>query len=84
MESVEILAAEICPDHVYMLVDIRENSGIGLLGIPERKSSLMIYEQFGNLKFKYRNRDFGVQRVFCRHSGERQETYSGIHKAPNR
>ncbi len=31
---------------------------IRLYGISERESSLMLYEQFGDLKFKYRNREF--------------------------
>lgn len=30
----------------------------GVVGYIKGKSSLMIYEQFGNLKFKYRNREF--------------------------
>ena len=30
------------------------------MGDLKGKSSLMLYEQFGDLKFKYRNRDFGA------------------------
>jgi putative transposase len=35
-----------------------QNERIWLYGISERESSLMLYEQFGDLKFKYRNREF--------------------------
>ncbi|WP_250151525.1 IS200/IS605 family transposase [Escherichia coli] len=35
-----------------------QNERIRLYGISERKNSLMLYEQFGDLKFKYRNREF--------------------------
>ena len=27
----------------------------------ERKDSIMIYEKWGNMKYKYRNREFGVE-----------------------
>ena len=30
----------------------------GFMGYLKGKSSLMLYEQFGDLKFKYRNREF--------------------------
>ncbi|AKS78651.1 putative transposase for the insertion element [Yersinia pestis 1413] len=35
----------------------------GFMGYLKGKSSLMLYEQFGDLKFKYRNRDFGVEGI---------------------
>ena len=41
-KSVEIVEAEICPDHVHML----------------GKSTLMIFERHANLKYKYGNRHF--------------------------
>ena len=36
-----------------------------LMGYLKVKSSLMIYEQFGNLKFKYRNREFWCKGYFA-------------------
>ena len=58
-KGVNIVEAEICKDHVHMLLEIppkmSESSFVGYL---KGKSSLMIYERWGNLKFKYRNREF--------------------------
>ena len=58
-KGVNIIEAEICPDHVHMLVDIPPKMSVSaFVGYLKGKSSLMIYEQWGNLKFKYRNREF--------------------------
>ena len=58
-KGVNIIEAEICPDHVHMLVEIPPKMSVsGFVGYLKGKSSLMIYEQWGNLKFKYRNREF--------------------------
>ena len=58
-KGVEIIEAEICPDHVHMLVSIPPKVAVSsFMGYLKGKSSLMIYEQFGDMKFKYRNREF--------------------------
>ena len=58
-KGVNIVAAEICPDHVHMLVEIPPKLSISnFVGYLKGKSSLMIYEEFGDLKFKYKNREF--------------------------
>ena len=42
-----------------MLVEIPPKINVsGLMGYLKGKSSLIIYDQFGDLKFKYRNREF--------------------------
>ena len=42
-----------------MLVEIPPKMSVSaFVGYLKGKSSLMIYEQWGNLKFKYRNREF--------------------------
>ena len=42
-----------------MLLEIPPKMSVaGVVGYLKGKSSLMIFEQFGNLKFKYRNREF--------------------------
>ena len=49
----------IYPDHVHMLVSILPKVSVSsFMGYLKGKSSLMIYEQFGNLKSKYREREF--------------------------
>jgi len=58
-KGVNIIEVEICPDHVHMLVEIPPKMSVSaFVGYLKGKSSLMIYEQWGNLKFKYRNREF--------------------------
>ena len=54
-----ILEAEVCPDHVHMLVEIPPKYSVSqFMGYLKGKSSLMIYEKWGNMKYKYRNREF--------------------------
>ena len=58
-KGIEIISAEACPDHIHMLLEIPPKMSVsGFMGYLKGKSSLMLYEQFGDLKFKYRNREF--------------------------
>ena len=58
-KGVTILEAEVCPDHVHMLLEIPPKMSVsGFMGYLKGKSSLMIYQKWGNMKFKYRNREF--------------------------
>lgn len=58
-KGVNIVEAEICKDHVHMLLEIPPKMSVSsFVGYLKGKSSLMIYERWGNLKFKYRNREF--------------------------
>lgn len=58
-KGVNILEAEVCPDHLHMLVEIPPKYSISqFMGYLKGKSSLMIYEKWGNMKYKYRNREF--------------------------
>ena len=58
-KGIEIIEAECCPDHIHMLVEIPPKMSVsGFMGYLKGKSSLMIYEQFGDLRFRYRNREF--------------------------
>ena len=58
-KGVQILEAEVCPDHVHMLVEIPPKMSVSsFMGYLKGKSSLMIYEKWGNAKYKYRNRQF--------------------------
>jgi len=58
-KGITIIEAEVCPDHVHMLVEIPPKMSVsGFVGFLKGKSRLMIYEKWGNMKFKYRNRQF--------------------------
>ena len=48
-----------CPDHIHMLVEIPPKIAVSsFMGYLKGKSSIMLYEQFGELKYKYRSREF--------------------------
>ena len=58
-KGVNILNAEVCPDHVHMLLEIPPKMSVStFMGYLKGKSSLMIYEKWGNMKYKYKNREF--------------------------
>ena len=58
-KGVEIIEGEICPDHVHLMLSIPPKISISsFMGYLKGKSSLMIFQKFGNMKFAYRNREF--------------------------
>lgn len=58
-KKVNIINAEVCSDHVHMLVEIPPKYSVSsFMGFLKGKSSIMIYEKWGNMKYKYRNREF--------------------------
>ncbi len=57
--EVTILEAEVCPDHIHMLVEIPPKYSVSsFMGYLKGKSSIAIYERWGNMRYKYRNRSF--------------------------
>ena len=70
-KGVTILEAETCPDHVHMLLEIPPKMSISsFMGFLKGKSSLMIYEKWGKLKFKYRNREFWCRGYYVDTAGK--------------
>ena len=58
-KGVEIIEGEICPDHVHLLLSIPTKYSISsFMGYLKGKSSMIIFQKFGNMKFAYRNREF--------------------------
>ena len=58
-KQIEILEAEACKDHIHMLISIPPKYSISqIMGYLKGKSSLMIFEKYANLKYKYGNRHF--------------------------
>ena len=58
-KDVNIIEAELCPDHVHMLVEIPPKYSVAdIVGYIKGKSSLMIFDRHANLKYKYGNRHF--------------------------
>ena len=51
--------ADPAPDHIHLLLSIPPKMSVsGFMGYLKGKSSLMIFQKFGNMKFAYRNREF--------------------------
>ena len=58
-KEVNLLEAEACPDHIHILVEIPPKISISnFMGYLKGKSSLAIYEKWGNMKYKYKGRSF--------------------------
>lgn len=58
-KGIEIIEAEACPDHIHMLVSIPPKYSVAeFVGYLKGKSSLMIFDRFANMKYKYGNRHF--------------------------
>ena len=61
-KGVEIIEATACVDHIHMLVSIPLKMSVSaFVGFLKGKSSLMIFERFSNLKYKY-----GYRLFWCR------------------
>ena len=65
-ENIEtIIEAELCQDHVHMLISIPPKYSVSqIMGYLKGKSSLMIFDRHANLKYKYGNRHFWARGYF--------------------
>ena len=64
-KGVEILEAEACPDHIHMLISLPPKYSVSaFMGYLKGKSSLMIFDKFANLKYRYGNRQFWCRGFF--------------------
>ena len=58
-KGIEIIEAELCKEHVHMLVSIPPKMSVSsVMGYLKGKSALMIFDKHANLKYKYGNRHF--------------------------
>ena len=58
-KGVEIIEASLCKDYIHMLVGIPPKISVSLfVGYLKGQSSLMIFDRYANLKYKYGNRNF--------------------------
>ena len=70
-KKVKIIEAEVCPDHIHMLVEIPPKYSVSsFMGYLKGKSSLMIYEKYPELKYKYRNREFWCRGYYVDTAGK--------------
>ena len=58
-KGVEIIEGHLMPDHVHLLLEIPPRMSVSsFMGYLKGKSSLMIFENHSNLKYKFGNRNF--------------------------
>ena len=78
-KEVEIIEAEACPDHIHMLVSIPPKYSVAqIMGYLKGKTSLMIFDKYANLKYKYGNRHFWCRGYYVDTVGKNRkaiETY---------
>jgi putative transposase len=73
-KQVNIIEAEICPDHVHMLVEIPPKICVSsFVGFLKGKSTLLIFERHANLKYKYGNRTFWSRGYYVDTVGKNKE-----------
>jgi putative transposase len=73
-KGIEIIEAECCPDHIHMLVAIPPKYSVSqIVGYLKGKSSLMIFDKFANLKYKYGNRHFWCRGYYVTTVGKNQK-----------
>ena len=67
----KIVEAEVCPDHIHMLVEIPPKMSVSsFVGFLKGKSSLIIFERRSNLKYKYGNRQFWCRGYYVDTAGK--------------
>lgn len=80
-KGVEIIEAEICPDHVHMLVRIPPSMSVSsFVGYLKGKSTLMIFERHANLKCRYGNRNFWCRGYYVDTVEKMQRKYRSASK----
>ena len=58
-KGVEIIEGHLMPDHVHLLLEIPPRMSVSsFMGYLKGKSTLMIYDNHSNLKYKFGNRNF--------------------------
>lgn len=58
-KGIEIIEAELCLDHVHMLITIPPKMSVsGAVGYLKGKSTLLIFERHADMKYKYGQRQF--------------------------
>ena len=74
-KGVEIVEANACVDHIHTCLKIPPKySAAQIMGYLKGKSSLMLFERFQNLKYKFENRTFWCKGYYVSTVGLNEET----------
>ena len=70
-KGVHIIEAEVCPDQIHELAEIPPKMSVSsFVGFLKGKSSVMIHQRHGNLKYKYGNRSFWCRGYYVDTAGK--------------
>lgn len=70
-KGINIIEAEVCPDYVHMLLEIPPRMSVSsFMRFLKEKSSIIIYEKWGNMKYKYRNRQIWRRGYYVNTAGK--------------
>lgn len=73
-KGIRIIEAEVCVDHIHMLLEIPPKLSVAsFVGFLKGKSSLLIYQKYANMKYKYRNREFWCRGYYVDTVGKNTE-----------
>ena len=73
-KGVEIITAEACADHIHMLLSIPPKINVAsFVGYLKGKSSVMIFEKYANMKYKYGNRKFWCRGYYIDTVGKNEQ-----------
>ena len=74
-KGVNIIEAEVCPDHVHMLIEIPPKYSVSeFMGYLKSKSTLEIFERHAEMKYKFGNRKFWARGYFVDTVGRNEKT----------
>ena len=72
-KRVKIIEGEACKDNIHMLLEIPPHLSVSqFMGYLKSKSSLMIFDRYANLKYKYGNRHFWCRGYYVDTVGRNQ------------
>lgn len=78
-KRLEIIEVNACNDYIHMLVSILSKISVSrFIRFLKEKSSLMIFERFSNLRYKYENRHFGCRGYYVDTVGKLKKQLKNI------
>ena len=73
-KGIKIIEAELCKDHIHMLVQIPPKYSVSdIVGYLKGKSSLMIFDRYANMKYRNGNRHFWCRGYFVDTVGKNEK-----------
>ena len=80
-KGVNIINAEVCPDHVHMLIEIPPKMSVStFMGYLKGKSSLMIYGEMGKYEVQVQEPRVLVPRILRGYGRQEHEGDQRVHK----